>query len=129
MQTEQPKPTAESLPDLAELRANPLVIELHQSFAGFFTYEECFKSLKSCDNSVEEAARWLVDEGEKDRGKKALVSLRRVMIAESELHQSPTITAILKAPPDESMPVPGMPPGGKHPGGDVEFIVKKGSVL
>jgi len=86
MQTQQPKAAAETLPDVADLRSNPLVIELQESFAGFFSYEECFKSLKSCDNSVEEAARWLIDEGEKDRGKKALVSLRRVMIAESELH-------------------------------------------
>lgn len=86
MQTQQPKAAAETLPDMGELISNPLVIELHESFAGFFSYEECFKSLKSCDNSVEEAARWLIDEGEKDRGKKALVSLRRVMIAESELH-------------------------------------------
>lgn len=97
MQTEQPKAAAEKMPDLSELTSNPLVMELHESFAGFFSFEECFKSLKSCDNSVEEAARWLVDEGEKDREKKALVSLRRVLIAECELQQAPTITAILKA--------------------------------
>lgn len=27
------------------------------------------------------------------------------------------------------MQVPGMPPGGKHPAGDVEVTVKKGSIL
>jgi hypothetical protein len=64
---------------------HPLVVELFTSFSSFFSIEECYKALKSCNNDIVEAAAWLVDEGEQERGKKALTKKRIVLIAESEL--------------------------------------------
>jgi|LauGreDrversion4_2_1035121.scaffolds.fasta_scaffold137041_3 hypothetical protein len=100
-------------------------MELFESFAGFFSHEECYLSLKSCEDSVEDAARWLVDEGEKDREKKALSSLRKVLIAESELQSSGPLQnqPILQKTSEDSMPPP--PISGKK-GGDTEVIIKEG---
>ena len=41
--------------------------------------------MKFNGNDVAEAAAWLVDEGEKERGKKSLIKKRSVLLAESEI--------------------------------------------
>ena len=56
-----------------------------QSFSGFFSYKECYKALKFTNNDICEAASWLVEEGEKERGKKSLVKKRSILIGESEI--------------------------------------------
>ena len=70
---------------MSELIQNPDVLELFESFSGFFTFEECYKALKFNNNEVVEAAAWLVDEGEKERGKKSLIKKRSVLLCESEV--------------------------------------------
>ena len=64
------------------------VVEIFAAFSGFFSYEECFKALQSCNMDVAEAATWLVDEGEIERGKKPILKKRTVLLAESEISAS-----------------------------------------
>lgn len=56
---------ANQVPDSHELfDHHPMAVELFTSFSSFFSIEECYKALKSCNNDIVEAAAWLVDEGE-----------------------------------------------------------------
>eukprot|EP00347_Sterkiella_histriomuscorum_P020695 403336831 len=70
---------------LKKLLENDLVIETFNSFSGFFTYEECYRALKFHNDDIMEAVAWLVDEGEKDRGKKSITKKRSVLLGESEI--------------------------------------------
>lgn len=72
-------------PPVKDLVADSRIIEIFTAFSGFFSYEECYRALKSCNDDVCEAVTWLVDEGEKERGKKALVKNKSLLIAESEI--------------------------------------------
>ncbi len=69
----------------------PEIVELFSSFSSFFSIEECYKAFISCHSDVCEAAAWLVEEGEKDRGKKALVKRRTVLLGESEIANYPAV--------------------------------------
>lgn len=59
--------------------------ELFESFSGFFGHQECYKALKFNNNDICEAASWLVEEGEKERGKKSLMKKRSILLGESEI--------------------------------------------
>lgn len=76
--------TEEEIP-LEKLLENDLVIETFNSFSGFFTYEECYRALKFHNDDIMEAVAWLVDEGEKERGKKSINKKRSVLLGESEI--------------------------------------------
>lgn len=93
------------------------MIELFLTFSGYFTHEECYKALLSNNHDVADAAQWLVDEGEDDRGKKAIVKNKVVLIAESEVvGASQGLIANINS---EGLPPGGMPPsglGGRRPG-------------
>ena len=65
--------------------ANDMVCELFASFSGFFTHEECYQSLHRCNEEMGEAAAWLVDEGEKERGKKDINNVKTVLLCQSEI--------------------------------------------
>ncbi len=122
------QPQVIETPPIAELIADPLVCEMFASFSGFFTHEECYIAIQSCNGDIAEAAAWLVDEGEKERGKKALVKRRTALLAESEIIPKP-IAELQPIQSDGSMPPGGMPPpGGKRPQ-DYDVGVKEGSVL
>ena len=58
---------------------------MFEAFCGFFSYLECYRALKFNNDDAEEASAWLVDEGEKERGKKSLVKRRSILIAETEI--------------------------------------------
>lgn len=82
--SDAPKQASE-LPSASELIANPMVMELFAAFSGFFSHEECFAALEHCNQDIEEAAAYLTDQGEQERGKKPLPKKQVVLLAESEL--------------------------------------------
>jgi hypothetical protein len=104
---------------------NDAVLELHASFSGFFTVEELYQALVTCNNDVAETAQWLIDEGEQDRSKKAIVKKKVVLLAESEV-LPPNPTALLQATSSND----GLPPpsSGRKPG-EMDVQCKEGSVL
>ena len=59
--------------------------EMFEGFSGFFSFQECYRALRFNKNDLAEAAQWLVDEGEKERGKKSLMKKRSVLLGESEV--------------------------------------------
>ena len=63
----------------------PEIVELYSSFSSFFSIDECYKAFIACNSDVCEAAAWLVDIGEKERGNKSLVKKRCTLIAEVEI--------------------------------------------
>ncbi|CDW79829.1 hect domain and rcc1-like domain-containing protein [Stylonychia lemnae] len=75
---------SEELP-IQKLLENDLVKEIHNSFSGFFSFEECYRALQFNNNDIVEAVHWLVDEGEKKRGNKQFNKKRSIMIGESEI--------------------------------------------
>lgn len=58
---------------------------MFESFSGFFTFQECYRALKFNNNDPAEAASWLVEEGEKERGKQSFIKKRSVLLGESEI--------------------------------------------
>ena len=47
-----------------ELYKIPIVKEMKDSFADFFSIRDCAKALKMHDDDIEEACSWLCDQGE-----------------------------------------------------------------
>ena len=90
---------------------------MFESFSGFFTFEECYRSLKSCNNDIAEAANWLVDEGERERGKKELSKKKTLLLCESEVVNIPMCVAAEQAP------------GGARRPYELDISVKEGSIL
>jgi hypothetical protein len=48
--------------------------------------KECHKALKFNNFEIAEAAAWLAEEGEKERGKKSFTKKRSILLGESEVH-------------------------------------------
>jgi len=101
----------------------PDIVELFSSFSSFFSIEECYKAYISCNSDVCEAAAWLVDIGEKERGNKSLVKKRCILIGESEITNNP---GVLQPVPQE-----GLPPAssGLRKPRDLDISVRESSVL
>ena len=111
------------VPSSWELFVMPEIVELYASFSSFFTIEECYKAFISCNSDVCEAAAWLVDLGEKERGNKALVKKRCILIAEVEISNNPVVLQpILQE---------GLPPAssGLRKPHDLDISVREGSIL
>jgi len=79
------------VPSSWELFEMPDIVELFSSFSSFFSIEECYKAYISNNSDVCEAAAWLVDIGEKERGNKSLVKKRCILIGESEISNNPVV--------------------------------------
>ncbi len=94
-----------------------MVVEMFESFSGFFTFEECYRSLKSCNNDIAEAANWLVDEGERERGKKELSKKKTLLLCESEVANFPVCVTVEQAPSGARRPY------------ELDIQVKEGSIL
>ena len=105
------------MPSVEELLAEPMVVEMFESFSGFFTFEECYRSLRSCNNDIAEAASWLVDEGERERGKKELSKKKTLLLCESEVVNIPMCVAAEQAPSGARRPY------------ELDISVKEGSIL
>lgn len=71
---------SEKLPDAAE---EALTDELYETFSGYFSKKECMYALRVNTNDMENAGRWLIDEGENERGKTVVRDKRWVMLAQS----------------------------------------------
>lgn len=65
------------------LARDPLVAELHESFCGYFTLQECSTALLVCNQDMPASASWLVEEAEKDRGKLCIGLKKTVLLGES----------------------------------------------
>jgi hypothetical protein len=111
------------VPSSWELFAMPEIIELFSSFSSFFTIEECYKAFISCNSDVCEAAAWLVDLGEKERGNKALIKKRCILIAEVEISNNPVVLQPIQQE--------GLPPAssGLRKPHDLDISVRDGSIL
>lgn len=70
---------------MAELIQNPIVVEMFEAFSGFFSFQECHQALRINNMDPLEASSWLVEEGERERGKRQIVKKRSLLIAESEV--------------------------------------------
>jgi len=102
----------------------PEIVELFSSFSRFFSIEECYKAFISCGSDVAEAAAWLVDQGEQERGKKSLDKKRCVLLGESEIINNP---AVLQPVLQEG----SMPPSGaalRKPN-ELDIAVRENAVL
>eukprot|EP01022_Parablepharisma_sp_SALTPOND_P017236 TRINITY_DN2714_c0_g1_i1.p1 TRINITY_DN2714_c0_g1~~TRINITY_DN2714_c0_g1_i1.p1 ORF type:complete len:4242 (-),score=491.35 TRINITY_DN2714_c0_g1_i1:9625-22350(-) len=60
-----------------------LIEELYLSFSGYFTKKECAYALRINKNDMQNAAHWLVDEGENERGKVVVLAKGSVLLAQS----------------------------------------------
>ena len=49
----------------SDLLKNPLVLEMYQTFSGYFKIHDCARALKASKDDIEEAANFLVSEKEK----------------------------------------------------------------
>ena len=58
-----------------------LAQELYESFAGFFTINECLRALQFAADDISSAAQWLVDDGEKERTKTTIEVKKRTVLA------------------------------------------------
>jgi len=115
--TEAQAQASKAMPPVEELLAEPMVVEMFESFSGFFTFEECYRSLRSCNNDIAEAANWLVDEGERERGKKELSKKKTLLLCESEVVNIPMCVAAEQAPSGARRPY------------ELDITVKEGSIL
>lgn len=58
-----------------------LTDEMYDTFSGYFTKKECKRALLINKDDFNNAAQWLVEEGEKERGKKYLKKKSEVLLA------------------------------------------------
>eukprot|EP01022_Parablepharisma_sp_SALTPOND_P013306 TRINITY_DN1770_c0_g1_i1.p1 TRINITY_DN1770_c0_g1~~TRINITY_DN1770_c0_g1_i1.p1 ORF type:complete len:4067 (-),score=523.08 TRINITY_DN1770_c0_g1_i1:62-12262(-) len=70
-----------------ETKEEGLVEELFEGFSGYFTRKECLKALRTHSNDIENASRWLLDEGECERVKVVIREKRRLLLAQSEVQE------------------------------------------
>lgn len=62
-----------------------IVQELYESFSGFFSLNECKRALSFNKDDIQNAAQWLVDEGEKERSKRTVVVKQTTLLAQAEI--------------------------------------------
>jgi len=60
-----------------------LIEELYFSFSGYFTKKECAYALRINKGDMQNAAHWLVDEGENERGKVVIIAKSSCLLAQS----------------------------------------------
>lgn len=60
-----------------------LVNELFEGFSGYFTKKECLRGLRINGGDIEAASKWLLDEGENERGQIVINSKRKVLLGQS----------------------------------------------
>jgi hypothetical protein len=68
-----------------DLYSNEDVVELFISFNGYFTHQECYNSLKFNSFSVADAAAWLVEDGESERGTLSILKSKSTLLCQSEI--------------------------------------------
>jgi len=71
--------------DKAQYRNNKEVQELYDSFSSFFSYETCYRALKTNSDDLEAAATWLIDEGHQDSKQQCMLARRKILLAQAEV--------------------------------------------
>jgi hypothetical protein len=71
--------------NLEDLKDNTLVVELYESFGSLFSMKECSNAFKFNQQDIVMAAQWLIDEGEKQRGKKSINYVQTTLLCQGEV--------------------------------------------
>ena len=75
---------SDKLPEPVE---EALIDELCETFSGYFSKKECMYALRMNAGDMENAGRWLIDEGENERGKTVVRDKRWVLLAQSVVQE------------------------------------------
>jgi len=71
-----------------EISEQPLVMELFEGYSGYFSIKECLRALRMHGNDIENASRWLLDEGEAERGKTVVKDKRWLLLGQSIVQEN-----------------------------------------
>jgi len=71
--------------DQSEIYDKELIQELYESFNGYFTFNECARALSYNKDDIQNAAQWLVDEGDRERSKKTVLVKNTTLLAQAEV--------------------------------------------
>lgn len=71
--------------DQSETYDKELIQELYESFNGYFTFNECARALSYNKDDIQNAAQWLVDEGDRERSKKTVLVKNTTLLAQAEV--------------------------------------------
>ena len=74
--------------DQSETYDKELIQELYESFNGYFTFNECARALSYNKDDIQNAAQWLVDEGDRERSKKTVLVKNTTLLAQAEVASS-----------------------------------------
>ena len=78
----------------ADQQNEALIEELFVSFSGYFTKKECTYAMRINKNDIQNAAQWLVDEGENERGKIAISAKRSILLAQAVIKSDQEIDVV-----------------------------------
>lgn len=71
--------------DQSEVYDKELIQELYESFSGYFTFNECARALSYNKDDIQNAAQWLVDEGDRERNKMTVLVRNTTLLAQAEV--------------------------------------------